>query len=528
MTTKFWNERDVTAEPSSFGSAVMEEQIQQRAAEQTNLESYAMTHASYHDNEKHEFSLPFAVSREHLLPFWQQEEEKTNTEDVPISSTIERGNTPLTSRKSNSSFASSTSSSSGSEDEHSHTEHSVAVTKLDSSFQETNSRTISAPFFLPNSQDESASFHGPTSQLLDAAASLLQSRGIAFSSSTMSGSIPFRSMRKSVDRDQHCPRTVDTKLPPSLLLQPAEKIPEEDGDSRVVPVVAPSPFEPSQTIVPEAASQPVPHSFIHDYHSPRRISGDFDLHRCRPTVLRTGAHSFQVSLSSMPVSSVDALDILSNPDFLPQWCVCVSGLIVTKRSDESVAGMQMDNQRGGLAPQNRAYEGAWIEATTAQLIPPRNTPCWYQTARMISNRLGFPEYGNVRMFVERQRKCVGVTLGPFPGDVYISFTLRVIEEDEENNSIQIVNTVSLQQHRERDRNVYRSDSEDRGTLSNLHDLLDTFEQWLFLPRLEDYMEQAVESMSRLAFVLQGRRGNLIPSSLQSYREESSIREPLLG
>jgi hypothetical protein len=219
------------------------------------------------------------------------------------------------------------------------------------------------------------------------------------------------------------------------------------------------------------------------------------------TTKQTGANSFSVQVDIAAVHSGGTgtnnaaqvvMDILGNPDLLKLWCDPIHALVITKSSE----GAQNAANRGNFQQQHqqqrqtsdREYEGEWIEATTPALEAPK-AGYIQRASSMLAFYLGFPTYGKVTMFVERQRGRVGLTVGPFCGGFEVSHNLKILSE-EDSGKIRIVDDVKLR----------RLGSDENGE-SHFCGVVDVLEK-CYLPRLDDFMDQVLSSMARLRFLVE--------------------------
>lgn len=191
----------------------------------------------------------------------------------------------------------------------------------------------------------------------------------------------------------------------------------------------------------------------------------------------TGPLGFTVCLDLSGSTQRDVLDILSNPEILRLWFDPVSALVVCESSRE-----------GQTAPGNGREEvdGMWISATTNQLIVPSSTSAVFRGTRGLCSAIGFPSYGKLNMFVERQRSRVGLQLGPFPGNVQVAHTLEV--QDGGGGKIRVVDNVQIS-------------ASDTSTdyCGGIWGLLER----CLLPSTDKYMDQTLTSMARLRFLVEG-------------------------
>jgi hypothetical protein len=226
------------------------------------------------------------------------------------------------------------------------------------------------------------------------------------------------------------------------------------------------------------------------------------------TAKQTGINSFSVTVDIAATrtggtgthnAAQDVMDILGNPDLLKLWCDPIHALVITKSSE----GAQNAANRGHLQQQNqhqhqrqtsdREYEGEWIEATTPALEAPK-AGYMQRASSMLAFYLGFPTYGKVTMFVERQRGRVGLTVGPFCGGIEVSHNLKILSE-EDGGKIRIVDDVKL---RRLGSDGSSSTDDDESHFCGVVDILEK----CYLPRLDDFMDQVLSSMARLRFLVE--------------------------
>jgi hypothetical protein len=266
------------------------------------------------------------------------------------------------------------------------------------------------------------------------------------------------------------------------------------------------------------------------------------------TARMTGELSFEVSIDLVvPNCTVaDVMDIVGNPDMLHLWCDAVSSLIITSISEgaqdapsrrrriHSATTTAFTEQGDNDAPQRpqqkdsyREYHGEWIEATTSQLMTPVNAlSCIYSTSRMLRTAMGFPTYGKITMFVERHRGHVGLTMGPLPGGYEILHRINVETVTGVDRRIRMTDQVRLQT------NNLDSASPCAIAAANATfcGLFSVFER-CFLPTPEDYMDQVLNSMARLRFLVEnGEETDCIMSHFHHPLQENggnAMTAPLL-
>jgi hypothetical protein len=233
-----------------------------------------------------------------------------------------------------------------------------------------------------------------------------------------------------------------------------------------------------------------------------------------------GTPDFSSSSSSSLAATRMArvMEILRRPESLPLWCDAVADLplVVTQQS----------RREGAVLESDRQYDGEWVLATTtAALRPPSNTSCWYGSRQALATTLGFPTYGKIAVFAEPVRGHVSLTMGPFPGHIQISHRLQV-EPVVGTHKLRIIDQVQLQC------------SDDVTSDPLCGDWWMAVEKLLFLPSVDDYMDQVLSSLARLRFLV--KRGESLAVSAASPRvplpnnpmftaaAKEGLREPLLS
>jgi len=192
--------------------------------------------------------------------------------------------------------------------------------------------------------------------------------------------------------------------------------------------------------------------------------------------------AFEVSFNLFPgCSKNDAMSVIANPAYLVLWSESVQSIVVTNRSE----GARSSASGGGNGASERQYEGEWVEASTTDLkSPPSASSCFFNISKAIWNCVGFPvNYGTVSMFVERSRGKVGLSMGPFQGDITVTHSFAVSET-------KIVDMVTL--------------SRGPSSLEVCCGIFECFQNAL-LPSVKGYMDQAVSSIIRLRLLIEAAR-----------------------
>jgi hypothetical protein len=221
--------------------------------------------------------------------------------------------------------------------------------------------------------------------------------------------------------------------------------------------------------------------------------------------------SFEVSVDLASFCAVkDVIRIVGNPSLLCLWCESIQSLVITSSSEGVRDTVNQHRPSANGFSERAEYEGEWIEAAATELrSPPSMSGCVYRTRKALWNSVGFPSYGKISMFVERQRGRVGLTVGPFAGDVMVSHTITALE-DPGQNKLTIVDRVTL--------------ARDTSSSELLCGLLECLES-CFLPSLKGYMDQVVSSMTRLRVLVEsGERRHYEDPRESSYVERSSFHD----
>jgi len=197
--------------------------------------------------------------------------------------------------------------------------------------------------------------------------------------------------------------------------------------------------------------------------------------------------SFEVSMHIYtPCTLRDVLDIVGNPDMLRLWCEPVRTLVVTG----STEGSRSATQRTEPSQNREVHDGEWIEATTTKLTNPSiHSNRLYDIVQHLWSSLGFPSYGKITMFVERRRGQVGITMGPFPGDLTAFHTIKVAEGD---GFIRVVDKVRI--------GYEELNSDEMDCCCN--GVYDSIKRSLFGSKLESHIEHSIASMTRLRVMIE--------------------------
>jgi hypothetical protein len=164
------------------------------------------------------------------------------------------------------------------------------------------------------------------------------------------------------------------------------------------------------------------------------------------------------------------------------------------------------------------YDGEWIEATTSTLSnSAKHTSAVYQIGQFIWSHLGFPSYGKITMFVERRRGKVGLTMGPFSGNLTAFHTLTAVEGD---GFVTITDRVR----------VAKDHGEDHSSIICCCGLCDVMQRCFLPPKLDGHMDQSVASMTRLRVMIENGESEFMdatPDLIVDGEEDGVSRQPLL-
>lgn len=130
--------------------------------------------------------------------------------------------------------------------------------------------------------------------------------------------------------------------------------------------------------------------------------------------------------------------------------------------------------------------------------------------------MGFPLYGNVSMYIERNSAQVGFTLGPFKAGTMLSHKIVVSEVNpSDGGGVMLVDEVT----------IIQEDEEDDGWLlcSCLESVRDITRQWC-AASLDGYIDQTKASLRNLIDLVD--KGGEISAFSTSINAEQRV--PLLG
>jgi len=293
--------------------------------------------------------------------------------------------------------------------------------------------------------------------------------------------------------------------------------------------------------------------------TPFTIQDNRNITRERITSRRTCLKSFEVAVSMSPHNTVgEVMDVLSNPDLLRIWYEPVNALTVTDRKGGSLPpplhpfysdgltdniGMyrspsfeekeEYDEDDGDIIIQSASeekainankqreqHDGEWIQASTTTLTSPyAHTNLLARSFESSKAAIGFPSYGNINMFIERNKAQVGLSIGPFKGGTVLSHTITVSEICEEvGYSITLIDDVK----------ILDGDEENQrccfGFSGSCFDVI----QWT-VPSMDGYIEQTIKSLENLRNLVQcqGSTVSARNDSISYIDKGSTITQPLL-
>jgi hypothetical protein len=144
------------------------------------------------------------------------------------------------------------------------------------------------------------------------------------------------------------------------------------------------------------------------------------------------------------------------------------------------------------------YDGEWVEASTSTLVSPTKGGYVVSSLQSLRAYMGFPSWGKISMFLERQRGQVSLSIGPFAGGLTAFHRLEVTD-------YQGVTSIT-------DRVRVGKETSSSPSSVCYCGLLKAI-QLCFQPNIDGHMEQAFASMNKLRVLLEhGERvnGNGIP------------------
>lgn len=421
------------------------------------------------------------------------------------------------------------------------------------------SSILYSPMSDSQQQQQHNNFLGESSQLttggggsmmdeieFDAAASLLaESPMLGRSSHFMERSEKTTTYSQLMQEADDQPMTFKSQLLPTLPEDPRMRLTTGSGDASLSSVLTPRATNQSLIGLFDSAKTSSSHNTTGSRSSPF-------LKRGIETV-RLDEETFETSLHIYSSCSVqDVMDIVGNPDLLRLWCEPVRTLVVTRSSEGARSAIQRAEPGRGdrevsylltslmglrfkfhgttnlsefptrdtsrsqfqnfkFSPFFRRrvvlsfvqYDGEWIEATTSTLTDPiKQTSTVYQLGQFLWNNLGFPSYGKLTMFVERQRGQIGLTMGPFAGDMTAFHTISIVDG---GGFIKIVDRVRIA----RDDN----DNHTHAAVVCCCGLCDVVQRCFMPSKLNGHMDQSEASMARLRVMVENGETALSPPDL---------------
>jgi hypothetical protein len=112
----------------------------------------------------------------------------------------------------------------------------------------------------------------------------------------------------------------------------------------------------------------------------------------------------------------------------------------------------------------------------------------------VSTFLGFPAYGDVTMFIERNSAQVGFTLGPFKAGTMLSHKI-VVTEGDNGQGVILMDEVTI---------LTQDEEDDDGWLvcSCFESMIDITRQW-YKASLDGYIDQTKTSLRNLVDLVEG-------------------------
>ena len=139
----------------------------------------------------------------------------------------------------------------------------------------------------------------------------------------------------------------------------------------------------------------------------------------------------------------------------------------------------------------------------------------YQATQFLKSSLGFPSYGKITMFVERRRGKLGLTIGPFCGDLTAVHSLTVKQLD---GCVEITDRVR----------IAKIEEPGKFSVQCCCGLWDVVHRCLLNSKLESHMNQAISSLTRLRVMLESGEVQSPPDLILDGEEDGVSRIPLLA
>ncbi len=300
----------------------------------------------------------------------------------------------------------------------------------------------------------------------------------------------------------------------------------------------------SYQVLPRIQNNPIPNS---TYERVTPISGG-TYNRSRPVLEDISTHSFRVSITTSPgIDLRDAFDVVSNPELLRHWCESIDALVVVDHKggssptssmyaskeemkiqfverpieefDDDMIVPPAEAQRSPRPRPDREYEGEWIQASTSSIISPQShSNIIDDCVKKTRDIFGFPYYGTVSMFIERNLYRVGFTVGPFKGGITLSHKLEL--KNDETHGVIITDEVKVMTNEGEEEDVESS------YCTCFEPLQGLVSEWLS-PGMDGYVDQTQQSLLNLVWLIEKGGVMACDANLILASANDELREPLL-
>ncbi len=300
----------------------------------------------------------------------------------------------------------------------------------------------------------------------------------------------------------------------------------------------------SYQVLPSMQSNPNPNP-INEGVAPNNFGA---YNRSRPILEDISTHSFRVSITTSPgIDLRDAFDVVSNPELLRHWCEAIDALVVVDHKggssptssmytskeemkiqfverpieefDDDMIVPPAEAQRFPRPRPDREYEGEWIQASTSSIVSPHShSSILDDCVKKTRDIFGFPYYGTVSMFIERNLHRVGFTVGPFKGGITLSHKLEL--KNNETRGVIITDEVKVMTKEGEEKEVASS------YCTCFEPLQGLVSEWLS-PGMDGYVDQTQQSLLNLVWLIEKGGGMAYDANLIVASAEDELREPLL-
>eukprot|EP00551_Chaetoceros_affinis_P008768 CAMPEP_0203663010 /NCGR_PEP_ID=MMETSP0090-20130426/772_1 /ASSEMBLY_ACC=CAM_ASM_001088 /TAXON_ID=426623 /ORGANISM="Chaetoceros affinis, Strain CCMP159" /LENGTH=505 /DNA_ID=CAMNT_0050525869 /DNA_START=136 /DNA_END=1649 /DNA_ORIENTATION=- len=211
-------------------------------------------------------------------------------------------------------------------------------------------------------------------------------------------------------------------------------------------------------------------------------------------------------MSSSPSSYSSFNDYANEQYIYPNVDDCDDDVIVPPAHSKCI---KMERNISKSSVQQREESGEWIQASTPEIILPHlHTTFLDSCFKKVSTLLGFPNYGSLSMFIERNSAQVAFEMGPFRAGVMLSHKFKIEKAHGHCGFVILVDEVTI---------VHKDGDEDDGWIlgSWFDPVRDMTKQW-YTASLDGYILQAKASLRNLVDLVEGGGRGEIATSTHSY------------